>query len=108
MNAGISNAMRKRVYARDRYRCVLCDSDQGIQIHHVVPRGKGGTDYLHNLATLCWRCHAAIHGTQFYDFPDWMTPKELRQALVEYMADYYAETQGRLWNPWVKKLEDLL
>ena len=107
MSAKISNEVRKAVYKRGHYRCVLCDSDQGLQIHHAVPRGKGGTSFRHNLVTLCWRCHAMAHGTRFPDWPAWMTKEEIEQAIVEYLADYYAEVYGLMWNPWKEKLESL-
>lgn len=63
MNANISKELRKEVYRRDGFRCALCDSTDGIQIHHVKPRGRGGADHPMNLITLCWRCHAAAHGS---------------------------------------------
>ena len=72
ISANVSNHTRKAVYARDHYRCALCDSEQGLQVHHVVSRGQGGTNFPQNLITLCWRCHAVIHGTRFPDMPDWM------------------------------------
>ena len=63
MGAGIPNNVRRGVYQRDGWRCALCDSTDGLQIHHVRPRGKGGADHPMNLITLCWRCHAAAHGS---------------------------------------------
>ena len=107
ISANISNQTRKAVYRRDHYRCVLCDSADGLQIHHAVPRGEGGTSYKHNLVTLCWRCHAMAHGTKFPDCPEWMTKEEVELAVVEYLADYYAEVYGLAWNPWAEKLVSL-
>lgn len=107
LSANISYETRKAVYRRDHYRCVLCDSDEGLQIHHAVPRGKGGTSFKHNLVTLCWRCHAMVHGTKFPDWPEWMTKEEMEQAVVEYLADYYAEVHGLFWNPWEEKMLSL-
>ena len=52
MTAGITKEMRREVYRRDGWRCALCDSTDGIQIHHVKPRGKGGADHPMNLITL--------------------------------------------------------
>ena len=40
MNANIKSATRREVYRRDGYRCALCDSSQGLQVHHVIPRGE--------------------------------------------------------------------
>lgn len=95
LSARISNRIRKAVYARDGYRCALCDSTKYIQIHHVVKRSEGGSDSMHNLVTLCADCHALAHGTILN--PGWdATPQDVEQALVEYLADYYAPD----WNPW--------
>ena len=63
LSASIPNETRKAVYARDGYRCALCDDVRGLQIHHIVHRSAGGNDTPHNLITLCWRCHAEAHGT---------------------------------------------
>ena len=43
MTANIDNKLRKAIYRRDGFRCALCDSTDGLQIHHVVPRGRGGS-----------------------------------------------------------------
>ena len=113
MTAGITKEMRREVYRRDGWRCALCDSTDGIQIHHVKPRGKGGADHPMNLITLCWRCHAAAHGSLLMldeyaieHAPDATADDKIRDmmndlelACVQYVADYYAE-QGEIWYPW--------
>ena len=113
MNAGISKEMRREVYRRDGWRCALCDSTDGLQIHHVKPRGKGGANHPMNLITLCWRCHAAAHGSLMMldayaieHAPDATADEKIRDMMddlelecVRYVADYYAE-QGEVWYPW--------
>ena len=42
MNANTTNTLRKEVYRRDGYRCAICDATEGLQLHHIKPRGKGG------------------------------------------------------------------
>lgn len=98
LSAKVSNETRRRVYRRDHWRCALCDSPRGIQIHHVIKRSQGGSNDPMNLITLCMYCHAVIHGTRFPDWPEWMTQEELQQAAVEYVADLYA---GHWWA-WEK------
>ncbi len=98
LSARLSNAVRKMVYRRDGWACVLCDSRSYLQIHHVVPRSEGGANQPPNLVTLCSRCHAQIHG----DLPpaaDWLTPPDMVQACVEYLADYYTDA-GCVWDPY--------
>ena len=93
MTANIPNSTRKEVYRRDGWRCVLCDNTSGLQIHHAIPRGHGGSDFEDNLVTLCFRCHAAIHAVNCYDdmpqdeFEEYA--KDLAQNCIEYLADMY-------------------
>ena len=105
LSANITKAVRKAAYRRDGFRCALCDSTDGLQIHHAVPRGKGGSSYVHNLITLCWRCHAMAHGTNVYDNPDF-DAADIEQAAVEYLADYYADL-GFVWNPWAQTTDTI-
>lgn len=115
MTANIDNKLRKAIYRRDGFRCALCDSTDGLQIHHVEPRGRGGSrTNPHNLITLCWRCHAAAHGSVMFldDYAavaavtEHMTvdqaiaalQEHMELACIEYVSDYYAE-QGEIWYP---------
>lgn|GEM_PF-2221169 len=56
-------AIRKRVLARDEYRCRLCgyspDDHPAIklEIHHVAEQALGGLTIENNLITLCKNCH---------------------------------------------------
>lgn len=101
ISANVSNLVRKNVYRRDGFACALCGDNRNLQIHHVVMRSHGGTDYEHNLITLCWRCHAVVHGTVLPEYGH-MQPAEVAQACVEYLADFYTD-QGFIWNPWEKE-----
>lgn len=94
----LDNRTRKAIYARDGYRCALCDSTKYIQIHHYIGRGAGGSNHPHNLITLCADCHAAAHGTMLRDWQD-VTRETVEQAIVEYLSDFYAEV-GHIWNPY--------
>lgn len=89
MNANIPNSVRKMIYRRDGYRCALCDSTRYLQIHHVIPRGEGGSDYPENLITLCSVCHGQAHGINMYGHPDF-DPEHVELACVEYVSDLYA------------------
>lgn len=90
----IPNEIRKQVYRRDGYRCALCDSTKYIQIHHYIPRGKGGSNSLHNLITLCSDCHAQAHGIEVYK--NLATAEDMEQYIVEYLEDIYVNE----WNPY--------
>ena len=97
MNANIQNETRKAVYARDGYRCALCDSTKYLQVHHYIHRGNGGSNSMHNLICLCMDCHALAHGTDLRNIG--LSQEFVEQAVTEYLADYYAPS----WNPWRKE-----
>lgn len=54
--------VRKKVLSRDRYQCVNCDSTDDLEVHHIVPISKSGTNETSNLVIVCSDCHYHIHG----------------------------------------------
>jgi hypothetical protein len=59
----VQKQIREQVIERDRGKCQNCCASVGQSgdVHHVVPRGKGGSDRLSNLVLLCRECHDAVH-----------------------------------------------
>lgn len=99
MTANLDNATRKHIYRRDGFRCALCDSTKGLQIHHFIHRSEGGSNHPQNLICLCWKCHAVVHGTQMPDYPDYVDREFIHQACAEYLSDFYAG-EGIEWYPF--------
>ncbi len=65
----VSETLRKTVFERDGYRCVLCRREYGpgvlLTAHHLVSKIEGGSDTdPENFVTLCHRDHATITGEQ--------------------------------------------
>jgi 5-methylcytosine-specific restriction endonuclease McrA len=54
---------RRLVLARDRHRCQTpgCPNTHFLEIHHIIPRTRGGTNDPENLTTLCSACHVLVH-----------------------------------------------
>ena len=100
--SGIPNGTRRLVYKRDGYQCTMCSDTRGLQIHHVVKRSLGGSDFPDNLITLCWKCHAVAHGMIFPDYPDYIDAGWMEQHIVEYLSDYYAVNRPDepVWYPY--------
>jgi hypothetical protein len=54
---------RWEVLKRDNYRCVKCGSSPAkdhqveLEVDHIIPVTKGGTDEIDNLQTLCKECN---------------------------------------------------
>jgi HNH endonuclease len=52
-------AIRRLVFRRARWRCQACGRRGALEVHHVVKRAQGGSDFdLDRLVALCPRCHA--------------------------------------------------
>jgi len=87
--------MRQLCVIRDGYLCRSC-AQPSQEVHHIIPKSRGGSYHLHNLVTMCKKCHAetfkqgygGIDTTGFkiregrqitLDFPKWTS--------VVYMAE---------------------
>jgi len=42
-------------------RCAECGSRDGLEIDHVIPLSRGGTDTIDNITLLCRECHREKH-----------------------------------------------
>jgi hypothetical protein len=64
----LASAIRIEVLRRDGNKCRECGRTAGqvpLEIHHVVPVAKGGTDEMSNLITLCKSCNDSISDRRY-------------------------------------------
>jgi len=57
----VSGTLRYEVLKRARFRCELCGISadvRALEVDHIVPRRRDGTDDPDNLQALCYRCNA--------------------------------------------------
>lgn len=52
--------LKQEVKDRDGWKCVICESETDLHVHHKIPRNKGGIHHKENLVTLCASCHGAV------------------------------------------------
>lgn len=53
--------IRATILKRDNYTCQECGATNiKLAIHHIIPHGKGGSDTLDNLISVCLSCHRQI------------------------------------------------
>ena len=60
----IPRKLRHEVFKRDGYRCRECGASKeetSLEIDHIVPVAKGGTNDIDNLQTLCRECNRMKH-----------------------------------------------
>lgn len=82
--------IRSEVLQRDNRKCQVCGREYSGQVHHVIPKSKGGTNDLSNLITLCGRCHMLISPV-----PEWLITK-LWNIPPEEISSAAAAVQNRI------------
>ena len=98
LSANVKNQMRKAIYRRDGYMCVVCGDPRHLQIHHLIPRSHGGITDPQNMVTICPHCHNVVHQIEKPE-TGYLDAMETQQAIIAYLADYYAPN----WYPWKKE-----
>ncbi len=53
-------------YRKVTEKCVICGWPYNIACHHIIPKSKGGGNYLNNYAGLCPNHHALIRTAKYY------------------------------------------
>jgi diadenosine tetraphosphate (Ap4A) HIT family hydrolase len=70
-NGYISGSIRYEVLRAARFRCELCGisaEEKALEVDHIVPRNKGGSDDPVNFQALCYSCNAMKRDTDDTDF----------------------------------------
>ena len=62
LNPVAYNGLRQQVMRRDGWRCQCCGAMANLEVHHKLFRSHLGLDSEENLITLCFACHASVHG----------------------------------------------
>ena len=56
----MKNSLRFEIFKRDGFTCVYCGRNPPsviLEVDHILPRSKKGTDKIENLATACFECN---------------------------------------------------
>jgi ATP adenylyltransferase len=67
----VPGTLRYEVLKRARFRCELCGVSadvRALEVDHIVPRNRGGTDDPDNLQALCYSCNSMKRDRDATDF----------------------------------------
>ena len=99
----IPASVKKRVFERDKGRCVICGNNYNVMpSSHILSRAKGGKGIEENIVTMCTnftpnKCHYYFdNGT-----------KEQRDFMMKKIEKYMKKIYGENWdisnNKYIKK-----
>ena len=90
----VSQALRKPVIERARWRCEYCQTQQIVviemEIDHIVPASAGGASTLDNLCLSCVSCNAAKSAHQTGTDPETGQNVPLFNPRRDTWADHFA------------------
>jgi len=106
----INKRKKQKILERDNFTCCYCGVDGDfncLEIDHIIPVVKGGTNDTNNLQTLCYKCNARKGKRTPYKKILNLNPLErlklIKNRLNEYRNLSYGEfkaivTQDKLFN----------
>ncbi|WP_242384439.1 HNH endonuclease [Enterococcus faecalis] len=76
-NAKKWKKISQEVFERDAYTCKYCGKIGGIlEVDHVIPFSKGGSDELDNLVCACRKCNRQKKDKTLEEFEQWRKKHE--------------------------------
>lgn len=81
------NDKRAYLFEREKGCCVYCGRKGKMEVEHVVPRSRGGTDSLNNLVLSCHNCNQAKGSLKLAEFLKGK-PSVLRRVKAHLGANY--------------------
>ena len=89
-------ATKEAVKKKAGFQCCRC-RNVGIQVHHILPQGEGGSNDIDNAAPLCPNCH------------DYYGANPVKRKEITQMRDWWYECIERMYpdNRQIGKIEEI-
>lgn len=106
----IGKKVRFEIFKRDKFTCQYCGRkppEVVLNVDHVVPVSKDGSDEPHNLLTGCWDCNIGKSNNLLdrVDVPLAVHPESIREKLDQIKAYEAAMSEHRVQNEvWVNEV----
>ena len=72
--------IKQRIIKQHDSKCQSCGYKGTVDLHHIIPKNKGGNDNEENLMLLCYPCHLKIEGRNMSEssnkYWEWIQQKD--------------------------------
>ena len=85
------DTIRKRVYQRDGYRCVMCGKKGKLHAHHIVPVRISKDNSMNNLVSVCNECHRKLEEVGFKILKEGGHRSDVRKVELRMIAEAKAK-----------------
>jgi 5-methylcytosine-specific restriction endonuclease McrA len=77
-----NRALRDFIHARDG-ACVYCDSKSNLQVDHLIPRSRGGTDDPKWIVSACKSCNCSRQAKSLHEWERYARKKGLKFSIAK-------------------------
>lgn len=90
----ISQAVKRKVWERDKQRCIICGSHEAMPNAHFIRRSKGGRGIEQNVVTLCIQHH--------HEFDNGKNGIHIKALVRDYLRNQYEHWNeyDLIWRKW--------
>lgn len=102
----LGRKFRFEIFKRDKFTCQYCGRrppDVVLNVEHILPLSRGGTDDALNLTTACWECNIG-KGSRVVP-EEAMAPVLLRNAEHAKVRQDQLEAYSKLMSEQAKKID---
>jgi len=107
----ISKRLRFEIFKRDSFTCQYCSAKPPkipLEIDHIMPVSKGGTNSIDNLITACFDCNRGKSNIELDNVPKSLSDKIERVKLAQTQYKQYLRVlkkQDKIINDDIDKID---
>lgn len=91
---GVSKRTISKILNRANKCCSICGWNEAIcDIHHIIPKHKGGSEDHSNLIIVCPNCHRVSHKTKKYSI-EFLQNLSIENTFADWKDFYNLDNQG--------------
>jgi hypothetical protein len=94
--------IRRQVYKRDNYRCVLCGQKKKLHAHHIIPIKVSKNNSLSNLVSVCDKCHRKLEAVGLKILQEGGSRAQVRRTELKMIM----EAKSKRKEKYLKKINE--